>query len=213
MCTAGVCDSVSGVQVLRERSRCLRFLQDSIRSHVQVPMGLGSKSSSVERKLGALLYASWLERGSRAMDTMPSMVCSMTTDLGVESGLLDHRCNSWKCLAPPWMDCAKGLDEDCGECSFDSSGLCPLFSRGITIPGILHIVNNMTAAMDEKLSMWDPWLDGLRSILDVLSVRHHRERFLGTCVKPFHPELEAHFLKKKTSRQLWGGAGMPSRCP
>jgi len=49
---------------------------------------------------------------------------------------------------------------------------------------MLHIVNNMTLSVDQSLSAWKPWLQGLRMIVGLLANADRRWRFIATCIRP-----------------------------
>ena len=188
-------DSVHEVtELLRARAVCSELLQDKLTSHMQVPIGIGSRAGSLEHKLRALLFAFYLERPVANIPVALSSVMSMTTDLGTESGMMDYRTESWQSLMPTWMGLASGLVDDCGAESFQHDGSASLFPQGFVVPGMLHIINNMTLDIDSALEHWATWLEGLRCLVGLLAVRHNRERFIGSCVNGTrHAHLAAAF--------------------
>ena len=161
---------------------------------MQVPIGIGSRAGSLEHKLRALLFAFCLERPVANIPVALSSVMSMTTDLGTESGMMVYRTESWQSLMPTWMGLASGLVDDCGAESFQHDGSASLFPQGFVVPGMLHIINNMTLDIDSALEHWATWLEGLRCLVGLLAVRHNGERFIGTCVNGTrHAHLAAAF--------------------
>ena len=172
-------------------------------NHIFPPMGLGAKRMKLEDKLRALLYGAWLERGAGGMPDFMSSVVSLTSDLGTESGMMSYAGKGWKSLMPEWTGLTANteLQPDSGANEFDEGAADTIFEVGVTIPGMLHIINNMTLTIDEQLRHWERWLEGLRPIVSMLSTKQARDNFIATCITPF-PE-----------RKCWEakfGIGVPS---
>ena len=153
-----------------------------IGSHIQVPMGIGCKAANLIHKVRAVLFAAWLERGDDdgQMRDFLSSVCSLTTDLGTESYLLGCEARSWQELMPAWMGLGAGqVQPDSGPFEVEQlpeeRGPDYIFDQGIAVPGMLHIVHNLTLAVDGCLSWWKPFL----------TKPDRRRRFVATCLTPF----------------------------
>eukprot|EP00959_Pyramimonas_sp_CCMP1952_P163569 3419724-Pyramimonas_sp.AAC.1 len=86
----------------------------------------------------------------------------------------------WTGLTP-----ASELQPDCGSHVFDEVVADIIFEHGLAVPGMLHIINNMTLAIDEQLKHWEIWLEGLRPIVKLLSEKQGRDRFIATCITPY----------------------------
>ena len=203
-------DSFQRTQGLSEimicRQAAFDLLAKQVLHHMQAPMGIGSKAASLEVKTRAMIFSAWLERGEEQMPQWCSSLVSMTTDLGTESGILDFHSWSWRHLMPAWTGLAAGLQADTGSANFVPVIAEPLFfPRGFTVPGLLHVINNMTLEVDTALDGWQNVITGLRAILSLLTVSDRRRRFVATCVhtSPHGPMLKSLFAKDLPSIVDW----------
>ena len=124
-------------------------------------MGLGSRASSLVHKCRDLFRGLRAEFGVENRDMTRAEICSLTTDLWTESGIMEVLAHSWKDMLPHWQKpMTSSLDEDVGPVEMDSAPQ-PLFPSAVTVAGTLHIVNNMSLEADQSLKHWDAYLDQL----------------------------------------------------
>ncbi len=58
-----------------------------------------------------------------------------------------------------------------------------VFPNAIAVPGLLHIVHNLTADVHREAQGWSKFWPQLQNMAALLCVPHRRERFLATCVR------------------------------
>ena len=64
----------------------------------------------------------------------------------------------------------------------------------LIIPGLLHIVRNLSDDLHKRLEWWDEFWGSLKSVAELLAERHLRERFINQCVRgSAAAECEADF--------------------
>ena len=113
-----------------------------------------------------------------------------------------------KCLMPEFMLEPELVSEDVPLVQPGASAEDPgfIFPEALIAPGVLHIVNNMTKEIDDKLPFWQTWIVGFRGIARLLYVDHLRRRLIGLCVKNTpYSWLEDSFAKgvKKPAEWRW----------
>lgn len=181
-------------ELLVARTKCLERRMLQTKTHKHPPMGIGARAAGLKTKCRAMVFGAWLERDSPSVDDWCVSIQSLTTDLGTESGTLQFMAMDWRQLMPSWLGLGLVAD-DAGAATHDPGAPTPAFPSGILVPGMLHIVNNMTLAVDQALSNWTSWLDGLRVVVKLLSVGDYRRRFVATCLRahPLHSGFEPLF--------------------
>ena len=198
--------------LMTSRSQAVHFLRSNVESHTPPPMGIGCRAASLDVKARSLIFSAWLEHGTDAMPSWLSSVVSMTTDLGTESRIVEFEGKHWTDLMPGWCGLDRRLQPDGGlrgNLDFERVQAEWLFDFGVCIPGLLHIISNMTQEVDKQMTYFSTWLDGLRAILMLLSIADHRRRFIAQCVRksrlPDHTKqsVEAQFSKDLPSIVDW----------
>ena len=129
-----------------DRAALFRVLVDVIQSRTCVPAALGLNKANLEDKVSALFYSIWLETGSERIQTFLDSVVSVTTDLGVESGISEFNALSVQSLLPEWV--TRAAIEPDGEqgcrsgvnLAYAAGGAVGfVFINALPVSGILHI--------------------------------------------------------------------------
>ena len=173
---AGRCD-----EIVAERERAGKLVQENIMFHRQLPMALSSLRASLEYKLKCSVQKTFLEvqSGTKAAHLF-RRIRAACVDLGVEAGLSDACGLRVPYFAPPWMLADLTLqEEDAADehvpcCSSDF--LLPLCIRSA---GTCHILNNMASKVHSALSWWEKFMDGFLSFAYLLHHDHLRQRIVG----------------------------------
>lgn len=114
-----------------ERDAAGRRLRSSLKTHRQLPMGLGSGRSSVEYKLKCLLQKLYPESHSDLSNIL-NRILACCVDLGTEASMPDVGGVTMGDLAPSWMSPDMALLPDGGH---EQSGSAPpLAMQEATIP-------------------------------------------------------------------------------
>ena len=139
-------------------AKCAQVAQ-AFSSHTFVPVALGMRKASLRHKLAAMLWCVYLESvGLREIIGFLTSVIAITTDQGTEAGLADVPSIPLAQLLPQ-MKGEFDIEDDDGEipivnCNSDpSQQFC--FEFALTLPGILHIMHNLTSRILSNLSLWD----------------------------------------------------------
>ena len=130
-----------------------------------------------------------------------SSIASMTSDLGTGRCIMSLEVKGWKDMMPScWCD-SQDMEPDNngievgeheradrpaaieGPAGEPPAPAGPSPYLGMPIPGMLHIINNLTLDMDKALSQWEAWLPGLRCIVKLLANKDNRRRYVATCIE------------------------------
>jgi hypothetical protein len=98
------------------------------------------------------------------------------------------------------VDDRNGSDSDGGE---DET----YFPFAIGIPGMNHVVHNLSADIDHRLTWWPRFWEGLKTVAALLTNDQRRKRVWKTCVKnSVHADMERNFLNgvPKLYEKRWG---------
>ena len=175
------------MRMLRRRYELDTRLAGMIQICTLTPIAIASGNSGVDVKTRGVLHGLSLKSPAPRSESMSSHVksaCSFTIDLGTESHLADNNGVTWTdCLLPWSRDVLDSeIVDDSGAVDHEvASGY--VWPHALNIAAMLHIVANLTKEMDFKLPRFNNFLDGLQSLLAVLSVTDFRERFVNNCVK------------------------------
>lgn len=177
----------------------------SLRRYNDIPAAMGKGASSTEHKCAALLHKWFLMCGSEArlLRYRSSYAC-FCTDLGVESAAPDFHVSNVKALLPAWLHTGdvehdvhtEGENEDCNldieadvACS-DDEDIIPSLGDGtkflplaITIPGILHLINNLTKEVSINMAHWSIFHGQLKCFV-LLWLEGRIDRYLEFCLAP-----------------------------
>lgn len=184
--TSLIQQSVEDVNLLAEiavnRADAIKFLRQKLHRHRQMPMGLGSGASKLEKKCQALAMKLAHETHSfQALRRVAKQIVSVTVDMGVESGVADAQGGDVVSYLPPWMAAQDCLQEDAGLDAVEVSS-DRLFPRSLLAAGLDHISNNLLSDMDQHLQCWDGWLPGFKALAHLLSHKHLLSRLVGRCI-------------------------------
>ena len=180
-------DEQAMITVAQERSVACSYIAQATCWHRLPPMALGSGRASLDYKLRALCKSLYLETQSMpALKGVLSMVCGFCTDLGTEAGLADTAGLSVaEVLSGDVRDSAEDdLQVDgvaaCGEAQKDNDSECAtdhLFPNALWVPGVGHIMHNLTNAVDKALPNWEPWFRKFKAVNALLLRKALRKTF------------------------------------
>ena len=160
-------------------------LASCINVHRFLPMALGSGASGLEHKTTALARAIFAETQSVSdLQSVLSQVVSMTSDMGTEMFIADMAGFTLREILPTWaVDADLELDVDAGgaeQLQADVEGF--FLPRGVAVPGLNHIIDNMCSDCNRSLESWDDWVIQFRSLVSLLHHDHLRRRFVSSCL-------------------------------
>ena len=192
-------EKLSNIALLRDEYG--QTLKSCMALHRFLPMALGSGASGLEHKTTALARAMFAETQTiPALHEVLSQVVSMTSDMGTEMGIANLAGFTLKEILPSWAVDSE-LEPDGEHDAFaqpqpdgpDAEGSYFL-PRGIAIPGLNHIVDNMVSKCNECLESWEPWLLQFRPLISLLHHDHLRKRFVSSCLLDTqHSWTQRHF--------------------
>ena len=180
--------------------------------HYCLPAALGTGCTSLQHKVAALLHSLSLETASRTyLKQLLGSCAALCTDMGTEIGIADCSQDEFHSWFSQERNDAPLVDDD----GFASDRMEPepespfVVSHTVAIPGILHILDNMTHDLFEKaLEHGEAFTTHLGALCDLLCKRHHRERFVNHCLlrnpmgRVFAPMFDHEFHSIKEWR--WG---------
>ena len=195
--SAGEEDKDDVLATLRRRVELTKVIQDCIIWMVNMPACLGAGSTSVATKVRLILHVFWmLGQPPRlaCVARLVNMVVAFTTDMGVEIGMSDFEACSLRSVMPPWMFPSQHgrrvMDEDDGCLDEEEPEVCDpvedkrfIFPDSLVIPGVLHIVHNLSWKADKAMPNFDSWLNGLKAVVTLLHYKQNRELFVERCVR------------------------------
>ena len=166
------------------------FVSRQISAHTFLPVALGLRSSGMANKVAALFHALFLETGSlQGIERFCESVVSVTTDMGVESGVCDFHALNVADFLPDWL-LPPEVEADGAEEAPPAPDLAWhaawLLQNAIPVPGMLHIVSNILTDAHSKLSHWDIFHGQLKDLGKLLCHAPRRDRFIRMCVKGKH---------------------------
>ena len=175
-----------------------------------VPGALGARAGSMPHKLSTLLHTLRLECGE-AVDGMLATLLCLTTDMGAELGLAEAVSTGglWSIIQPALQQPALEVDDGVGGDGGDGGGGHGLVVRGpadahdahvlprcIPIPGIQHILDNLTADIHGVMVGWPRFVEELSAVCDILCKPECLEHFLQSCVREGgHQKYEPLFAR------------------
>ena len=183
-----------------ERTRLSSFLLGAVKVHVQVPTALAMGHMDLPSKVDATLHACSLETASLGdLQSMMDTTRSYTTDMGVEVGIADFRCQNLKSLLPNWHParCRQQFLDDTGEEDPYVPASPFLLRHCLGIAGMNHIVSNLAKDIDEALPGWSSFYSQVKNIASMLADSQRRKRLWHTCVKASGPgsaQMEKSFM-------------------
>ncbi len=166
-------------------------LSERTRTHTNVPVSLGLRRAQLPLKAAAFLHSLGLE--TLNLDAALRSYVSLTTDMGTEMLLPDfHMGGAPQSGMPDWSDVAP-LEMVFGDDAGGAGGGAPdgaaqaaqgqLTSHAITVPGLLHIVDNMLHDVDTKLRWWPEFWRQSKNLERLLADNLRRSRFQAKCIE------------------------------
>ena len=146
--------------------------------------------TKIQIKVAALLHSLSLETASRMrLRSLLGSCAALCTDMGTEIGIADcsqAEFHSWftpeRNSAPVVED--DGMAEDPRDVPTEPESPF-VVDQTVGIPGILHILDNMTHDLFEKVfEHGEAFKTLMGGLCDMLCKRHHRERFVQYCLLP-----------------------------
>ena len=127
----------------------------------------------------------------------------MTTDMGVELGIGDVSGLSVEEILPTWSQ--DELQAESDDTADPASCLADTFMpKALVIPGLNHIVNNMSMDANQSMLHWEQWLAGFRPIVQVLHHSHLRSRLVASCIRGSpHAWMEKYFQSGPPMFATW----------
>ena len=166
--------------------------------HILIPTALGSKRSDLIAKFHGLVHALFMELSM--VEELPRYmheVVTFTTDLGTESGLASLPPDINLAALIPWAMTFDdpSVEEDPLLKEVAESQLS-ILRRAVLIPGMNHIMHNISGQLSSQLEHYQWWLDRLKPLVGLLNDRSYCDRYLETCLEPrdralFGPDLKA----------------------
>jgi len=189
------------------RALC-KELQSCLVHHVSIPTGLALGHTDLASKMSATTHAFVMETSTlRGLRRVARSFVAYTTDMGTELGASEFR-GSLESLVPSWhpercqdqprfeIDAGDGGGGDEDRSSSDDDSQRELyFPNAIGIPGMNHVIHNLSADVDHRLTWWPRFWKGLKVVSALLSNDQRRKRVWKTCVQgsPYH-HMERAFL-------------------
>ena len=201
-----VCDHHEALEVDIDEFARLNKVVRALQHHKCLPVAMGAGKTHMEDKVACLLHTLALECPDRnALQKLLSSVVSWAADMGTEMQLPQFQVSNLNNLLPTWMHAETmgdnlHADDDAFEKpqsaqqtaeQADPNAIMP---QCLIIPGLLHIVHNLSDDLHKRLEWWDEFWGSLKSVAELLAERHLRERFINQCVRgSAAAEYEADF--------------------
>ena len=173
----------------------LHFVCSHMQWHCPPPTALGSQREQLQHKVTGMLHSIRLESSpGPAFKQILSAMVGLTTDMGTELGISEAVDAEYlpASLLPQPLDPDTG-GADLGE-EWASDAHEPaqfLLSRALPVPGLLHVLDNLTQDMLKRLAQWDAYFPMLQAVCSLLQYRFRRERFIQMCVLQDADEVAA----------------------
>eukprot|EP00959_Pyramimonas_sp_CCMP1952_P215683 4511592-Pyramimonas_sp.AAC.1 len=172
----------------RSQARCrlTRFLFDNISYHTCLPTHLAVDHRDLPHKCAAATYVHSLECSTRCdLIRMQSSFVSMTTDLGTEVGMAQFYQQSLDSLLPDWMRDVMERDvESEGADDRDLNVEGSWMPKGMVIPGMLHVMSNLSKEVGLHLRGWDDFWKQLSNIEELLCKQDNKDKFIRELLLP-----------------------------
>ena len=197
-----------------QRQALCKELRANLVQHTSIPTGLALGHTDLAAKMAATTHAFVMETATLGgLRRVARSFMAYTTDMGTELGAAEFR-GSVDSMVPHWhperAERARlrfetdegaqggGDDDDEDECYFP-------FAVGI--PGMNHVVHNLSADIDHRLTWWPRFWEGLRTVAALLTNDQRRKRVWKNCVKDStYADMERNFMKgvPKLYMKRWG---------
>ena len=198
---------------VQRRALC-KELRANLVQHTSIPTGLALGHTDLAAKMAATTHAFVMETATLGgLRRVARSFMAYTTDMGTELGAAEFR-GSVDSMVPHWhperAERARlrfetdegaqggGDDDDEDECYFPFA---------IGIPGMNHVVHNLSADIDHRLTWWPRFWEGLRTVAALLTNDQRRKRVWKNCVKDSaYAHMERNFMKgvPKLYVKRWG---------
>ena len=172
-----------------ERHRHGIRLKEQMIRHRNLPMGLGSGSTSAEHKCKAICRAILTETQTVAAALLAMRrVKGICTDMGTELALSDLAGFTPREMLPDWIQDPPGLEPDIGigdgaEEAVPAGMEMHVFPHALASAGVVHITNNIEWGVENVLSFWPTCLPGFKALAHLLHHDHLRKRYVDKCIR------------------------------
>ena len=219
--SAGEEDADDVLATLRRRVELAKVIQDCITWMVNMPACLGAGSTSVATKVRMIMHVFWMMGQPPRLACLArllNMVVAFTTDMGTEIGMSDFEACSLRSVMPSWMFPSQHgrrvMEEDDGCLDEEEPEVCDpvenkrnVFPESLVVPGVLHVMHNLSWKADRAMPNFDPWLNGLKAVVTLLHYKQNRELFVERCIRgtPFdHIRSPLNHGIPSTAEWRWG---------
>ena len=162
-------------EMLREQTVAQdhEFLMLAIQRHDHVPTVLGRGGVKAADKVAALLHAWALESADLAsLLSFTRSHRSFTTDMGTELSVASFESISIHSLLPPWLpknNLGLDVEQDVAEQPGNAAGAAAtgagaFLPHSISMPGVLHILFNLSKELAVGMPEWDWFWDSLKMV-------------------------------------------------
>ena len=185
-------------------------LTSLMHQHIAPPVALGLGHTDLSSKAAALMYILALESETpQQLRGLCHSIRAFCTDMGTEMGVPSFR-GAPEALLPPrhpfapssaspfQVDAATDVHDD------NDGNLLPL---AVPIPGLCHIVHNLSADVDREMPGFTAFFSQLKNTGSVLCRDQSRKRLWHTCVEPLAAAPEHMFSRQVPSiyyEKRWG---------
>ena len=186
-----------------DRSADFDIIAKALSVNHSPPVGLMEGKKSLEHKTAAAVFAWWLESGDN-LDRFLRSFISLTTDLGVESGVGDFQTIDTALLLPKWVRDAKMYDE-MGDVEAEVSK--HLFQHVLPVIGLLHICSNAMKQVNTVMEGWSRFYDLLKILEKLVTNPGLLSKFKANCVDGTPFERVGWVLDRRLSalyEKRWG---------
>ena len=174
---------------LEEVAKQHTILLHGIRRHDNVPVALGRGATQLADKVSALLHAWCLECSDRpSLRRFLNSFHSFTTDMGTELGVsrFHYAGLDQESMMPEWLrkPIPDVLVDNGGDISEDDDSANPSFlPHALQVPGMLHIVFNLTKELAHALPDWEWFWEKLKMVEKLVGDRPRREVYVHFCLR------------------------------
>ena len=169
-----------------ERREAYSGLSSRLCHTISPPVALGQGHTDTASKAACLMYILALECVTpEQFHGACNSIVAYCTDMGPELSVPSFQ-GSRMSLLPSWHKFAPGagpvFHEDAAQDIHDEdAGLLP---KAVSIPGICHIIHNLSADIDASMDAFPPFLVELKNVGALLCKDQSRKRLWQTCVRP-----------------------------
>ena len=181
-----------------DRAQLFAILREAMQHRAGVPVSLGATRTSHHQKVGAFVYASWLEVGHENLSEYLDSFLSFTTDMCTELCIAEFSFSGHASLLPSWVrQGAMELDVEAGAAAAPLDGA--LLRHAIPIAGCLHIFSNAACQVNKALAWWKEFHSSMKVLETLLCNPMKLQTFVSSCMigTPFMADHIVALFRKK----------------